>query len=65
MSNIAKISVEKHENNEQFLYDLDKNLPLNKIVQDVCKKGGLVSFIFIYLCLNNYRTYIDIIIIIF
>lgn len=44
MSNIAKISVEKHNSNEQFLYDLDKNLPLADIVLDVCKKSGLVRY---------------------
>lgn len=43
MANIAKISIEKHENSEQFLYDLDKSLPLCDIVKDVCKKSGLVS----------------------
>lgn len=42
MPNIAKISVEKHNSNEQFLYDMDKNLPLSDIIGDICKKSGLV-----------------------
>ncbi|CAH1958931.1 unnamed protein product [Acanthoscelides obtectus] len=39
--NVAKISVEKHESKEQFLYDLDKNKSLCEVVKDVCKKSGL------------------------
>lgn len=42
MSNIAKISVEKHDSKEQFLYDLDKSKTLCEIVRDICKKAGLV-----------------------
>ncbi|XP_074033990.1 engulfment and cell motility protein 2 [Leptinotarsa decemlineata] len=41
VSNIAKISVEKHESKEQFLYDLDKNMPLCELVKDICKRSGL------------------------
>lgn len=46
MSNIAKISVEKHESKEQFLYDLDKSKSLCEIVRDICKKAGLVRNFF-------------------
>lgn len=41
VSNIAKISVEKHDSKEQFLYDLDKNKSLCDIVRDICKTCGL------------------------
>nr|CAI5827494.1 unnamed protein product [Callosobruchus analis] len=40
-SNIAKISVEKHDSKEQFLYDLDKNKSLCEVVRDICKNSGL------------------------
>ncbi|VEN45661.1 unnamed protein product [Callosobruchus maculatus] len=39
--NVAKISVEKHDSKEQFLYDLDKNKSLCEVVRDICKKSGL------------------------
>ncbi|XP_057658530.1 engulfment and cell motility protein 1-like [Diorhabda carinulata] len=41
VSNIAKISVEKHDSKEQILYDLDKNKSLCDIVKDICKTCGL------------------------
>ncbi|KAJ8935946.1 hypothetical protein NQ314_012568 [Rhamnusium bicolor] len=41
MSNIAKISVEKHDSKEQFLYDLDKSKSLCEVVRDICKTTGL------------------------
>ncbi|KAJ8954982.1 hypothetical protein NQ318_000413 [Aromia moschata] len=41
MSNIAKISVEKHESKEQFLYDLDKTKTLCELVRDICKEAGI------------------------
>ncbi|KAJ8920454.1 hypothetical protein NQ315_005322 [Exocentrus adspersus] len=41
MSDIAKISVEKQDNKEQFLYDLDKSKSLCEIVKDICKTAGL------------------------
>lgn len=41
ISNIAKISVEKHDSKEQFLYDLDKSKTLCDIVSDICKSCGL------------------------
>ncbi|KAG5885731.1 hypothetical protein JTB14_000653 [Gonioctena quinquepunctata] len=40
-TNIAKISVYKHESKEQFLYDLDKNKSLCEVVRDICKTSGL------------------------
>nr|CAH7712980.1 unnamed protein product [Callosobruchus chinensis] len=39
--NVAKISVEKHDSKEQFLYDLDKNKSLCEVIRDICKKSGL------------------------
>ncbi|KAJ8971524.1 hypothetical protein NQ317_016794 [Molorchus minor] len=41
MSNIAKISVEKFDNKDEFLYDLDKNKNLCEVVKDICRTAGL------------------------
>lgn len=48
MSNIAKISIKKHNSNEEFLYDLDKSLPLSEIMNDICLKSALVSNAWFY-----------------
>ncbi|XP_072384883.1 engulfment and cell motility protein 2-like [Diabrotica undecimpunctata] len=40
-SYIAKISVEKHDSKDQFLYDLDKTKSLCEIIHDICKICGM------------------------